>query len=147
MKRVPTEEQKAKAAERRERFRQIAKQVSQMTDEQRAAMTIKIGAVMTCQGHALSLNNTIILMMQIPNVSVVGGFRQWLSVGRAVKKGEHGAMIWVRTGNKTAVSDTPTTDCPNPTGQVEDESRFLIGTVFDISQTMEVETGKEELAA
>ncbi len=138
--RQPTPEQKAKAAERREKFRLIAKRVAEMSDTDKAAMTTKIGAVLTCEGRALSLHNTLMLILQIPNVSMVGGFRQWLKAGRAVKKGEHGAMIWVRTGNKEAASDMPTTDCPKPETPGTDESRFLIGTVFDVSQTIEVQT-------
>jgi hypothetical protein len=78
--RQPTPEQKAKAAERREKFRLIAKRVAEMSDTDKASMTNKKEA------------------------------------------------------------DVPTTDCPKPETPGTDESRFLIGTVFDVSQTIEVQT-------
>src|SRR5213592_1196462 len=131
----PTPEQQAKAKERRERFRAIVKQVAEMSDEQKAHITAKIGAVLTCDGHALSLHNTLLLLIQCPTVSMVGGFRQWIKAGRAVKKGEHGHMLWFPKGNGKPI-DQPA----EPTASATDKPHihFLIGTVFDISQTQEI---------
>ncbi len=47
--RQPTAEQKAKAAERRERFRALAAQVAAMTDDERMALVMKVGAIVTAR--------------------------------------------------------------------------------------------------
>lgn len=121
--REPIPEQKAKAAERREKFNQIAKQIAAMTDEQRATLAARMVGVMTCEGKTVSHKNLCLLAHQRESVTMVGGFRQWLKQGRVVRKGEHGLTIWV----------------PHIKGNAEqgeaEEVRFGLGTVFDVSQT------------
>jgi antirestriction protein ArdC len=90
---------------------------------------MKVGAIVTCEGRSLSPFNTCLVLNQLPTASMVGGFRQWLDKGRAVKKGEHGLMIWIPTKGK---DDKPTAE------DIEQETarpNFVMGTVFDISQT------------
>src|SRR4029079_10581400 len=96
-KRQPTAEQRQKAAERRERFTALAKQVAAMSDDERTALVMKVGAIVTCEGHPLSVHNTCLVLTQLPTASMVGGFWQWQDKGRRVKKGEHGLMIWIPT--------------------------------------------------
>jgi hypothetical protein len=138
MKRELTSEQKAKALARKEKFRALVKQVAGMSDVERAHLTAKLGAILTCEGRALSMTNTMLLLLQIPGVSIVGGFRQWLKHGRAVRKGEHGASIWFPRMKGEANRTEPAADGEKA------ELHFLIGTVFDIGQTMEVEAGQGE---
>src|SRR5215211_2508729 len=133
----PTAEQKAAAAERRARFTELAKRVAEMTDDERAALVAHVGAVVTCEGRALSVHNSCLVLTQLPTASMVGGFRQWKAHGRSVRKGEHGLMIWVPTKAKdaepTASATQSATDAP-----AEGEAKragFIMGTVFDISQT------------
>jgi hypothetical protein len=127
MGKVATPEQKQKAAERRERFRAIAKQVSAMSEDQRAQLVASFGAIVTCEGRALSVHNSCLLITQRPGVSMVGGFRQWKDKGRSVRKGETGLALWVPTSRK------------NAEGETEEERRgFIMGTVFDVSQTDEI---------
>lgn len=137
MRRQPTEEQKAKTAERREKFRGLWKQVADMPELQRIQLANKFG-LRTCEGHELSLCNSCLVCLQNPGASVLGGFRQWLKVGRAVRKGEHGCMIWIPSTRKVAA---PEGTAEPVNGEATDETRFFIGTLFDISQTQEVETG------
>lgn len=149
MKRQLTEEQKAKSAERKERFRKLVKQIADMPEVERAKMTIKIGAVVTCEGRALSVTNTMLCLLQNPTVSMVGGFRQWIKQGRAVIKGQHGIMIWVPVmkhadSNGRKPVELAPTDAP---ANEADERRFIIGTVFDIGQTQEIETAQNEQVA
>src|SRR3954471_15954290 len=96
----PTPEQKAKAGERRARFTELAKHIAALTDDERAALVARVGAVVTCEGRALSVHNSCLLLTQLPTASMVGGFRQWQVHGRSVRKGEHGLMIWVPTSRK-----------------------------------------------
>jgi len=140
MKRQATAEQKAAAEARRERFRAIVRAVAAMSDEQRAAIVERIGAVPTCEGRVLSVFNSCLILTQHPQASMVGGFRQWLDKGRAVKKGEHSLMIWIPKKGKESESTEPK---PNAD---KEEMAFFMGTVFDISQTIEVETSRQEAA-
>lgn len=116
--------QQRAAQEKRDRFKRFARQLADMTEAERLEMAGTVG-VRNCEGHALSQTNTLLAMFQFPKVTVVGGFRQWIANGRAVRKGEHGIMIWVPTANRTGtVSDS--------------DVRFLTANVFDISQTDEL---------
>src|SRR5580700_8137004 len=131
MRRQPTEEQKAKAAERRERFRVIVKQVAAMDEDERTALVMKCGAIVTCEGRALSPLNSCLVLTQFPTASMVGGFLQWKAHGRSVKKGATGLSIWVPTGRKDEQAELR---------EATDESSekrigFVMGTVFDVSQT------------
>jgi hypothetical protein len=132
-----TEEQKAKAAARKAAFRELWKKVAAAPELERIQLANRLG-LRTCEGHELSLCNTMLVALQCPTASVLGGFRQWLKMGRAVRKGEHGAMIWVPTSKKTAAADTGAAQPEN--GEATDETRFIIGTLFDIAQTDEVQT-------
>jgi len=71
---------------------------------------------------------------------MVGGFGQWLRAGRSVRKGESGLGIWVPIAKGKAGEEEA--------GEGADggRPRFLMGTVFDISQTdalpVEVRSGE-----
>lgn len=123
-----TPEQRAKAEARRAQFKQLVKQVSQMSDVERQAILERVGAVVTCEGRALSPTNTMLCLMQLPGVSMVGGFKQWIRQGRAVSKGQHGISIWIPCAGKKSED-----------GETEGETYFTSGTVFDISQTAAIE--------
>ena len=78
-----------------------------------------------------SLNNTILLFLQKPDVQVVAGFRAWQEkFDRSVKKGERGLKIIVPHPYKEKVKD-------EKSGVITEVERlgFGIGTVFDVSQT------------
>jgi hypothetical protein len=126
----PTPEQKAKATERRERFRQLVKQVSGMSEEERTAMVMKVGAIVTCEGRALSPLNSCLVSTQFATASMVGGFLQWKGHGRSVKKGAQWLCIWVPTGRKSEKEELR-----DVTESKEKPGGFVMGTVFDVSQT------------
>ena len=127
MRKVVTAEQKAAAEIRRAKFRGFAAKIRAMSDAERAALAARV-QVVTIEGRVLSLHNQCLLAYQGGGQTIVGGFRQWLKAGRAVRKGEHGFMIWVFAG-KEGTEGEP------------EETRFLMGTVFDVSQTDLVEVG------
>src|SRR5882724_6263921 len=127
-----TAEQKQAAAERRERFRALAKQVAELPDSARTALVDRCGAVVTCEGRALSFVNTCLVLTQRPGASMVGGFAQWLKAGRSVRKGESGMGIWVPIAKgKGEQSEPPGEEVAE--GTDGGRPRFLMGTVFDIS--------------
>lgn len=146
-----TEEQKAKSEARRAKFSALWKQISNMGDTEKAAFVAKFGFV-TCEGRELSIHNQCLLALQCPEGTVFGGFRQWLKQGRAVRKGEHGHMIWVptmdRKGNGAPAQPASADILADDTGSPAKHSRrFIIGTVFDVSQTDEIQTQATEVNA
>jgi len=129
-------EQIAARDARRAQFKALWKQVSELPEEKRIELAMKYG-FRTVEGRELSICNQLMIAMQIPNASVLGGFQQWKKNGRVVKKGEHGTMIWIPTG-KPSSSTAPEAE---PQGDEDsDGMRFITGTVFDISQTEEIQT-------
>jgi hypothetical protein len=134
MRKTLTAEQIAKRDARREHFKRLWKQVPDMPENERLILSAKLGIV-TCEGRELSVKNQCLLAFQCASVTVVGGFRQWLDKGRCVQKGQHGLMIWVPIGHKT----TEQLPDGNAIEHLE-KSGFIVGTVFDISQTAELET-------
>jgi hypothetical protein len=125
-----TPESMAKTLERRERFRQLVKTVSAMSEDERTALVMKCGAIVTCEGRALSPLNSCLVLSQFPTASMVGGFLQWKAHGRSVKKGEHGLSIWVPTGRKSERAELK-----EISESKEKPGGFIMGTVFDITQT------------
>jgi hypothetical protein len=126
MKKHATESQKQAARERREKLAAMAKQIAAMPPEDRAKLAAQ--GVATIEGHALSLKNAMLLIMQRAQVSVVGGFRQWKQAGRIVRKGEKALALWIPVSRKE--TDESGEETVNP--------GFRIANVFDISQTEEI---------
>ena len=145
MKRQLTADQMAKRDERRASFRLLVKQVAKMGAVEKAEMGRRYGA-RSLNGGEYSLCNQILLALQLPEATLIGGFRQWLKAGRCVRKGEHGAAIWVPTGGK---QQKDTTTGANLTDTAGDKPGFICGAVFDISQTSELhgESGRVDVLA
>jgi hypothetical protein len=148
--RQPTAEQKQKAAERRERFQALAKMVSAMPADARAALARRAG-IRTIEGRELSAFNQCLVVNQLATASILGGFAQWKRAGRSVVKGARGLAIWVPTGRRVAgagegraepaagdvfsLVDGPDSAAGAGEGERSAVRGFVIGTVFDISQT------------
>lgn len=133
MKRHLTEEQKQKSKERREQFRAITAKAAAMSEEARVKMLADMPVTNT-DGHALSPTNQLLVCIQRPNSTIVGGFRQWIKQGRCVAKGETGINIWIPVGQK----DDPNKQ-PGETLSSDMEVHFVMGTVFDVGQTVQLE--------
>ena len=99
--------------------------------------------IVTVSGHVLSPRNTVLCYFQQEGVSIIGGFRQWLKEGRCVRKGEKGMNILVPCNPKKGDAADQAGDSEQTTG---DRVFFVAGTVFDVSQTDEVEAKKESQA-
>ncbi len=132
-----TAEQQAKYEAKKSRMKELTELWGKMSQTERDSLVAKIGAIPTTEGRALSPRNTMLCYYQREGVSMVGGFKQWLTQGRCVKKGETGISILFPS---KFVKE----------GEVPDENskeymRFFAGTVFDISQTQPVED-RENLA-
>jgi antirestriction protein ArdC len=121
MKSKPTPAQKQAALERRNAITTLAKQAASLSPEQRAAMLA--GEIRTIEGHALSPKNQILLIMQRPGVSFVGGFRQWKKAGRQVRKGEKSLALWIPIAGEKESEES------------DSRPLFRLASVFDITQT------------
>lgn len=126
-------ELKAKSAERREKMRELSKRIAALSPEQRQAIANKNG-VFTIAGRPLSTFNTVFILNQNERASVVGGFRQWKDAGRSVKKGESGLALWVPCSKKETAAPA---DAPEGTEAEGARPSYIIGYVFDITQTQE----------
>lgn len=81
--------------------------------------------------HRYSFNNTVLIMRQRPEASLVAGFRAWQAKGRQVRKGEKGIKIFGKPFRTIKETDAKT-------GEVEKliiPVRPPVVTVFDIDQT------------
>jgi hypothetical protein len=74
--------------------------------------------------HNYSFNNLLLIQMQRPDAQMIAGFHRWRSLGRFVRKGEKGIMIFAPHTYKR--EDDP----DNSTGL-----GFHVEHVFDVSQT------------
>ncbi len=103
--------------------------------------------------HQYSFRNTVAIWMQRPDATQVAGYRTWQSLGRQVRKGEHGIQILApvtrRKDERDAEGNQPDTSAaPGGDGREGGKreepgsgpgSRQLVGVriahVFDYSQT------------
>ncbi len=76
--------------------------------------------------HRYSANNVMLIMCQRPDASRVAGYQTWRSLGRQVRKGEHGITILAPC--KYRFEDEDGNEHMAVRG-------FTTATVFDISQT------------
>ena len=131
MRRV-TEEQKRASQEKREQFKALAARLASMSESEQSELCEKMGTVVNPEGKALSFKNSALCYMQRGPCTMVGGFLQWKKLGRSVRKGEIGLKIWIPVSFKDrGKAEHEETDS---TGK---RQGFMIGTVFDVSQTEE----------
>jgi antirestriction protein ArdC len=116
----------------RERMKAIAQQVAAMSEEQRAAIAARL-PVLTIEAHAISARNTCLISLQVAApVTIIGGFRQWLHHGRAVRKGEKAFYI-LKPCSKGRKADAPAADRGDQDGGAG--LFFVPVPVFDVAQT------------
>jgi antirestriction protein ArdC len=100
---------------------------------------------MAASFHQYSFNNLMLILAQNPNATQVAGYRHWQTLGRQVRKGEHGIRIYA-TATRTHHTNTNDANQPerNPEAdEGEDACRavryYPLVSVFDISQTEPLE--------
>lgn len=127
-----TAAQMKQASDRRTQFADLVERLRGLSDAERAAFASKVGVVLTIEGRSLSPANTALVLMQRPGALVVGGFNQWRAVGRKVKKGERGIMIWVPGGVAKVTRKADGTE--------ERKTNFIMGYVFAQEQTEPIDS-------
>ena len=108
-----------------DRLMQLAKAV----DEVRASELFKQYLDVQARFHKYSWHNTMLIATQKPDAEHVAGFKTWQTMGRHVRKGERGIMIFAPRPWK----HTDTDDNGNDTERQGVSFRPVY--VFDVSQT------------
>ena len=108
-----------KIAALRERFDEWE---SEMDEDQLADLLTRV------QGY--SDHNALLIVMQCPDVTEVHGYGQWKTLGRSVRKGEHGIQILAPAGHADDTEPTP----EQPEGK-SGRRFFRLAYVFDVAQT------------
>jgi hypothetical protein len=109
----------------KEKVKKVRELLSSLTEAQRAEL-LSDAQITTIEGHPLSANNTVALLLQGCKDPVIGGFHQWKRAGRCVRKGSVGFIIWIPSKRKAP--DLDEFEEPEPT-------RFYPATVFAQAQT------------
>lgn len=104
--------------------------------------------------HDYSVNNSIGIMIQRPDATLVAPYTKWQKLNRQVKKGEKGIVILCPVKYKKMIEKTKLDETGKPVldkngfeiknKTYQDCIAFKIGFVFDKSQTVQIE-GKKEL--
>ena len=108
-------------------IREFVTNLATATEEAKSSAPLLAYLKAAAQFHDYSLNNTLLIFMQMPDATRVMGFHGWRKLGRFVKKGEHGIMILAPIISKVKVDDDDDGD--------KVVTRFRAVYIFDISQT------------
>jgi len=123
MKREDVQERTEKAIE------QLASQLQQGKSE-----TLLQYLEMVSRFHRYSFGNCMMIAMQRPDATHVAGFHRWKSLGRRVKKGEHGIAILAPLVKRRKV-EVEQSDGTTETQQAQSLFGFRVVYVFDVTQT------------
>ncbi len=103
--------------------------------------------------HDYSVNNSIGIMLQKPDATLVAPYTKWQKLNRQVKKGEKGIVILCPVKYKKMTEETKLDEKGNPVldkdgYEIKEKIyqnlvTFKIGFVFDKSQTVQLEGKKE----
>lgn len=103
--------------------------LAKAVDEVRASETFRRYLDVQARFHRYSWHNSMLILCQKPDASQVAGYRAWQKLGRQVRKGERGIMIFApRTFHR---------ETEKPDGETEsvDGIYFRPVHVFDLAQT------------
>lgn len=98
--------------------------------------TLKAYLNVMARFHNYSFRNCLLIAMQRPSATRVAGFRQWLKLGRHVKKGEKGIAILAPLVYKRKADDQAkcgSSEEPDSSGK--EVRGFKVAHVFDVEQT------------
>ena len=115
--------------DKKQKISKIIKQLADLPAEKREELSSRLG-IINPEGHLLTPRNQCLIYFQNVDeisISVVAGYKQWQKYQRQVKKGSHGYLIAVPSGNRKE-------DEEEDPGEVF----FFYKSVFDISQTEEL---------
>lgn len=120
---------KDKGKELRRRIDNSLDGLAKAVDDVRASETFQQFLDVQARFHKYSWHNTFLICMQRPDATQVAGYRTWQKLGRQVRKGESGIMIFAPCPWKR--------EKETETGETETEQGiyFRAVHVFDVAQT------------
>ena len=126
---LPNETTKDKAKRLRERIDESVETLAKAVDDVRASEAFQRYLDVQARFHSYSWHNCMLIAMQCPDASRVAGYRTWQKLGRQVKRGEHGIMIFAP---RTFKREVETAD-----GETEERDGIYFRPVhvFDVGQT------------
>ncbi len=103
--------------------------LAKAVDDVRASETFRQFLAVQARFHKYSWHNSLLICMQRPQATRVAGYKTWQSLGRQVRKGEHGITIFAPCPWKREVE--------RDSGDTETEQGiyFRAVHVFDVAQT------------
>jgi antirestriction protein ArdC len=125
----------------------LSTQTQQLTQAPDFQAALRFSARLRSIKKPYSMSNMFLLLAQRPDATLVMSFDAWKTLGRTVKKGEKGLMIWHPMPQRTkpeAGAPSERTSADNNgdaggmalTGKTPTRSRFFIrNSAFDLSQT------------
>ena len=142
------------AEEKKAEIEQLTKQLEEGVEEYLRSDRYKELLCTFSKFHNYSLNNTILIMLQKPESSMIAGYTKWRDdFHRQVRPGEKGIKIYQPVNIKVKVEKEKVDllthqKITGPDGQPltetveEKRTGFKVGYVFDVSQTEQIQ-GKE----
>jgi antirestriction protein ArdC len=122
-------EAKDKAKALRARIDDNVEALAKAVDDVRASETFQAYLNVQARFHQYSWHNSLLILSQCPSASRVAGFQTWKKLGRFVRKGERGIMIFApRPFHREESRDDGTTE-------TIDGIFFRPVYVFDLTQT------------
>ena len=120
---------KEKAKSMRARIDESVEALAKAIDDVRASSTFQAYLDVQSRFHHYSWHNSMLILMEAPSASRVAGFQTWKKLGRFVRKGERGIMIFApcpfHREAKTETGESESTD----------GIFFKAVHVFDLAQT------------
>ena len=86
--------------------------------------------------HHYSWTNTLLIHAQRPTATHVAGYHTWRELGRSVKRGEKGIMIYAPLVTRAQVQDKPGVVADQPAEEIRRVTGFRTAYVFDLEQTV-----------
>lgn len=126
---LPRASGKDKAKQLRERIDTSLDTLANAVDAVRASEAFRAYLQVQARFHRYSWHNSLLILMQRPDASQVAGYKTWQKLGRQVRKGEHGIMIFAPCPYRKEVEGAD--------GETEtvESIFFRVVHVFDIAQT------------
>jgi antirestriction protein ArdC len=127
----------------KEHYKKLIKGVEEIANSERWKEFLKVYSSF----HKYSFANTVLIVLQKPDASLVAGYKTWQKLGRQVRRGEKAIKIYAPLIKKVKVKKTKREIVKTPEGEekemeieIEDIEEILVGfrlvNVFDISQTV-----------
>ena len=123
----------------RDEVRSIARQAfDELVEAVEAGKSETLKEYLTAMGrfHNYSVGNAVLIYLQKPHATHVAGFRTWQRLGRHVKKGEHGAMLFSKAGT-FLVPAYPVAEVHDPTGAGDSFAGGFFGRLASMAEHSE----------